>query len=357
MTRRTLFGTLAALGCVLAALFPAQAASTVPQLQSTLAIEKAGEEALTTAREVLVRFDLKNAGTRSASLLRWETPLFGVNDDLFEVTRDGAPVAYLGRHVRRPAPQRADYLVVLPGETLSAVVPLSSLYDLSRPGDYSVRYRVQAVNPSARGAADAMIDVAASGLLSFSLGGDDVSAQLAEMRRASRAAVEPEMDASYVGPGFVGCSTSRQNTIRSAMAGAQGQTSNSLAYLNSGQRGSRYTTWFGTYSSSRYTAVRRKIAAMDAAIRNQRMVFDCRCTESWYAYVYSDSPYDIYLCNAFWPASNADKYGTITHEVSHFNVVAGSEDIAYGVSACQSLARSSPSRATRNADSLAYFGY
>ncbi|HEV8631557.1 MAG TPA: M35 family metallo-endopeptidase, partial [Thermoanaerobaculia bacterium] len=43
------------------------------------------------------------------------------------------------------------------------------------------------------------------------------------------------------------------------------------------------------------------------------------------------------------------------HETSHFTVVAGTDDWAYGQSACKSLALSNPTNAVDNADSHEYF--
>ena len=56
-------------------------------------------------------------------------------------------------------------------------------------------------------------------------------------------------------------------------------------------------------------------------------------TENYYAYVYPTQPYQIYVCNAFWsaPTTGTDsKAGTLVHEMSHFNVVAGTDDWVYG---------------------------
>lgn len=53
------------------------------------------------------------------------------------------------------------------------------------------------------------------------------------------------------------------------------------------------------------------------------------------------------MCNAFWsaPVSGTDsKGGTIVHEMSHFNVVAGTDDIVYGQSGAKSLALSNPAQ-------------
>ena len=88
------------------------------------------------------------------------------------------------------------------------------------------------------------------------------------------------------------------------------------------------------------------------------VTFHCTCTGNYYAYVYSNQPYDIWLCNAFWsaPMTGTDsKAGTLVHEMSHFNVVAGTNDWAYGQTAAKNLARTNPSRAIDNADSYEYF--
>ncbi|PTT77484.1 peptidase M35, partial [Pelomonas sp. HMWF004] len=49
------------------------------------------------------------------------------------------------------------------------------------------------------------------------------------------------------------------------------------------------------------------------------------------------------------------KGGTLVHEMMHFNVIAGTDDWAYGQSAALSLAKSNPTRALDNSDSHEYF--
>ena len=88
------------------------------------------------------------------------------------------------------------------------------------------------------------------------------------------------------------------------------------------------------------------------------MTFDCGCKKRYYAYVYPNQPYTIYLCSVYWqaPATGTDsKAGTLIHETSHFTVVAGTDDWAYGQSAASSLAISDPVKAVDNADSHEYF--
>jgi peptidyl-Lys metalloendopeptidase len=47
--------------------------------------------------------------------------------------------------------------------------------------------------------------------------------------------------------------------------------------------------------------------------------------------------------------------GTLVHESSHFDVIAGTDDVVYGESACQKLAVKDPDTAITNADSHEFF--
>jgi peptidyl-Lys metalloendopeptidase len=91
---------------------------------------------------------------------------------------------------------------------------------------------------------------------------------------------------------------------------------------------------------------------------NAGITFDCKCKQNYYAYVYPNQPYNIYLCRVFWqaPLSGTDsKAGTLIHEMSHFNVVAGTDDVVYGQTGARNLADTDPNAAITNADSHEYF--
>jgi peptidyl-Lys metalloendopeptidase len=67
---------------------------------------------------------------------------------------------------------------------------------------------------------------------------------------------------------------------------------------------------------------------------------------------------DGQLGRVYWsaPATGTDSQaGTLIHEMSHFTVVAGTDDLAYGQTAAEALATSDPDSAIRNADSHGYF--
>ena len=77
-----------------------------------------------------------------------------------------------------------------------------------------------------------------------------------------------------------------------------------------------------------------------------------------YAYVYREDESTIYLGDEFTHAPDDgydSKAGTIVHEISHFNSVSGTDDLAYGQIDCLNLAKDDSDSALNNADSFMYF--
>lgn len=298
---------------------------------------------------VLVRVSITNTGKQPITVLRWYTPVDGVKEDLFVVTLDGKAVEYIGPHYKRPAPSPADYVTLNGGETIGSTIDLAGYYDLSGSGYYQVSYNAEAFDIFSRTpkfSAD-----------QDQLRSNDVSAWI-EGRQTKMPA--PQIADEVAGStSFTGCTSTRQTALLTARDNAYNYSTNAYSYLLAGTVGPRYTTWFGAYTSSRYSGVRSNFNAIQNAMNNASVGFNCTCTDSAYAYVYPTQPYNIYLCNAFWnaPALGTDsKAGTLIHEMSHFNVVAGTNDYAYGQTAAKNLAIRQPKKAVDNADSHEYFG-
>lgn len=325
------------------------AAQAAPSLVSEVEMTRASVGA---DEDVIVRVTLTNTGKEAASVLKWQTPFWGVDDDMFQVGRNGEAVAYLGRHVKRPAPTAADYYTLASGETLSTLVEMSALYDMSRRGEYTVQYAMSLQAP--RGAATEI----ASNTTAVWVDADSAQAEIGGARG------EDEGDMRALTPTYKNCSTSQKSSLATALTNAETYATNAYNYMaartTSTQRtaSTRYKTWFGSYTSSRWNTVQSHFNSIKNTIATKTITFNCACSDNYYAYVYPNSPYEIWLCNAFWsaPSTGTDsKAGTLVHELSHFNVVAGTDDWAYGQSACKSLATSNPGKATDNADSHEYF--
>jgi peptidyl-Lys metalloendopeptidase len=315
------------------------------------------------SEDVLVTVTIFNPTKNPVKVLRWFTPEDQTAERLFTVTRDGEPVAYTGPIYKRVPATDKDYISLQPGASIVRTVNLGASYDLSRDGHYEVAFAVTAFNLfNEKANAFQSKDVLVSEKISVDVGG----------RLAKVTPTPPPTPGGGGGkstptpppPGgggnsFNACSTTRQSQLVSARNESKIYASNAENYLLANNQGSRYTTWFGVFSSTRYNTVKTHFTAISNAMDNASVRFDCTCTQSnVYAYVYPNQPYNIYLCGAFWaaPLTGTDsKAGTLIHEMSHFYVVASTDDFAYGQTAAMNLAINNPDNAVRNADNHEYF--
>lgn len=330
----------AVLGCAMSASAVATVAVTLTPLQPT--VDRGGD--------VLVRVVMTNTSAIAQHLLRWRTPLDGVESPLFEVRRDGQPVRYLGRRIKRAPPGPADYVRLDPGASLSETVELSRLYEMSVTGSYTIRYRSAAM-PAPGAALQPVAGELVSKPVNIWVNGP--------LPRGSRiAAVAPEP--GQPGLHYANCSNAQQEHLVTAMAAGRAMAAGGHAYLTSGTGyGERYTTWFGAPDAARGARVTSNFTAIKDAFENKPVKVDCNCNEPYFAYVYPARPYTVWVCKAFWAAAVTgidSRGGTLLHELSHFEVVAATDDHVYGQAGAAELARSAPDRAINNADSHEYFG-
>jgi peptidyl-Lys metalloendopeptidase len=307
-----------------------------------------GKSSLSASEDVAVTVTLTNVSSQPVQLLKWYVPGGeGLKEGLFEVTRNGEPVEYIGPHYKRVAPRAQDFVTLAPGESVSGSAPVSGLYDLSETGSYSLRYA-----PAALDQHHVVLTKAAQ-----------LDSNVASLWIEGRASGQPEFQAQGTVSGqslsYSLCSSSQQTSVSTAVNSAKTYANNTSTYLNGIASGTtRYTTWFGSYTSTRLTTARNHFTNIKNAFANSAVVVDCSCTDSGtYAYVYPASPYKIYVCGAFWSAPNTgtdSRAGTLIHEMSHFNVVAGTDDWVYGQSGAKSLAISNPTNALDNADNHEY---
>ncbi len=301
------------------------------------------------AQDVLVTVTISNPHKHTVRVLKWFTAAEGVEEPLFAVTRDGEPVAYIGAHYKRPDATGKDYISLKAGESISYTVDLAEYYDLSQSGQYAVAYAVASFNLfDEKGNAFQFRDSLTSEPVSMKVEG-----------RAAKGRPTPPPPPPAGGNSFNACTVEQQSLLVSARNQAKVYASESSQYLNTHNSGTqRYLEWFGAFSTGRYNTVKNNFSAISNAMTNAGIAFDCKCKQNYYAYVYPDRPYNIYLCKVFWqaPLSGTDsKAGTLIHEMSHFNVVAGTDDVVYGQAGARNLADTNPNAAITNADSHEYF--
>lgn len=299
--------------------------------------------------DVRVDVNITNTAGHAVWLLKYQLP-GELQGPLFQLTReDGSPVAYTGPIVKRVAPRPEDYVRLEAGASLHYEVELTGAYDVEANGRYAVSFRSPAKT-------DEGTDLASTTPLYVWL--------------QSRSARAPS--AEFVFPGGVhtqagsitytgSCTSSQKSSLASAVSAATNYATGSYNYLNSTTPSGtqRYVKWFGKYSSSGWSTAKTHYLNEKNAFSTAALTLDCSCKDSGtYAYVYPTQPYKIYLCGAFWsaPMTGTDsKGGTLVHEMSHFNVIAGTNDWAYGQTAAANLAKSNPSKALDNADNHEYF--
>lgn len=325
---------LAALALVTMAASPAIAA---PKLDVQLSVAM---PVLQGDVDVVVNVTITNNTRQLASVAPHQLPSVEADARLFLIRREGKPVQHLGPVAKRVPTPASEMVLLQPGASLSYQVELTGSYDLSQNGRYSIEY-VGLAKHGSGGASGAPLYVWLEG-------------------RNAKAPVDPTPPGG-AGLSYSGnCSASQKSTIASAVAAATSYAQGAASYLAGTPSATpRYTTWFGAVSTAGWNTAKAHFNAEVDAFTTKPITVDCKCRKSnIYAYVYPTKPYVIYVCGAFWaaPMTGTDsKAGTLIHEMSHFNVVAGTDDWAYGQAAAQALAISNPTNALDNADSHEYF--
>jgi peptidyl-Lys metalloendopeptidase len=305
-------------------------------------------------------------------VLKWQTPLEGIKNDMFWVKRQEEVAVYLGKLVKRSAPGAHDYITLDPKESVSTHIDISEVYDISKSGNYTIEFdsRVLDVGTEEPHTLSARLDDTAEPKIER-LRSKVVDFDLLEDREAKQSkgvALElvDRMDpAAAEVSSFSSCTTNQRNQLVDALGAAQGMARDIQTALKTTQEQSRpnskrYLEWFGVHTSQNYDKIIRDFDMIEDALSNKRITFNCSmadCSSGEFAHVFPTRPYEIFLCSSFWNADltgTDSRGGTLIHEISHFNVVAGTDDIVYGQPKCRQLAMTNPLDAILNADSHEY---
>jgi peptidyl-Lys metalloendopeptidase len=321
----------------------------------------------------LLTYTLSNSSHESLQVLRWQTPLAGIEHDMLVVTRDGRPVAYTGKLIKRAAPQPADYVVINPGESLSVTFDPSGSYDMTQEGEYTITYRTSLTDVKA-GDEKAVVIIAReeteSNRVAFFYEGLPQASGENSIKGVNCATkpchpkCPPNPELCGGDPGgdpaieFVSCTSQQQGKALTAVANATNISAASYNDLSDGSS-SDYQTWFGVYKARYFNTVTGNFSSIADAFATQTITINCTDAGlGYYAYVYPGDPYQIYVCYYFFHAPNMGRdsaAGTLVHEMSHFNVVAGTDDYVYGAANAMWLADTDPRKAIKNADNYEYF--
>lgn len=260
-------------------------------------------------------------------------------DDVLKVSLDETILNYIGPQVKEVEPKKYDYIQLAPGDTHTSSFRIDSAYDFSAVGDY----KIELLNRPG---------------IELDQNNKSASIRVYFARKQLKRA-----------PNFLACGAAEQSAADEGLRVAEIYGIQSRNAMNSTAEADRadsprYTTWFGSYNSTRWDFVRSAYNKMASALSNQVITFNCACDangidpERVVAYVYGNRHYEINVCPLFfrYPTSGTNsKAGIIIHEMSHFEVIANTDDHVYGQSNTRNLAQSDPQQAIENADSFHYF--
>ncbi|HMD00413.1 MAG TPA: hypothetical protein VKH37_09670, partial [Ferruginibacter sp.] len=85
-------------------------------------------------------FEVTNLTDKTLHILKWNTPLEGLITPCLDVKSGNKPVEYDGRMLKRGAPTASDFVTLKPKESISNRVDLSTVYDLSKPGEVKINF-------------------------------------------------------------------------------------------------------------------------------------------------------------------------------------------------------------------------
>ena len=332
------------------------------------------------AEKVQLRFELTNGGKKDLFVLKWYTPLEGLNSDCLTITRnEKSKVAYDGPMVKRGNPSAEDYILVRAGAMVSAEVDVGESYAVSVPADYKVELNIPGLEhipipeeTKTRTATVALAKFApekskvVGGKASFTVtkGGTPLPTR-GKVARLSNKPPKTNGTASAMGavmvaaailpPTLIGGTLARQKQVKKAIDDSFRLVEKAAATIKDD---AKYKEWFGNHTVGRFNKAKSVYTKIHERMTSTSFTYNLTgvgCQSGWFAYTYKDST-TIYLCGAFWaaPQNGTDsKAGTLVHEHSHSD--ASTDDITYGQTSARALAISDPESAVRNADNFEYF--
>jgi hypothetical protein len=314
-------------------------------------------------------FEIRNLSRSKFFVLKRGTPLEGLKSDCLVVILNGERVTYDGYVFKRGIPKEEEFVLIHPNETISHQFDLSTAYSIRKPGIYSISFDesklvvlpgdVPKENlPKLQGGRELVrventpekesVDEARTVGRTFGETVRESNKKKADSRGFSqnKGLIEPLIEGAT--------ERQKQQILKAHQNGYQYAVSGLAGLQNNGS----YKQWFGIFSHNNFSIVESNFSSIVNGMQNTQFTYVLdgnECEDDDYGYTVTGSS-TIWLCAAFWTAgSNGlnSQAGTIVHEHSHAS--AYTEDIAYNLTSCKSLAMKSPHKAIRNADSYEYY--
>ena len=309
---------------------------------------------------VACSFQFTNIADEDLYLLKRNTPLEGFFSPFLNLSTEGRPVQYEGIYASRIAPTKDEFVLLKAGESIAASVQITDVFNIDTDGLYTLQYS----KPLQYLSVDEM-SIMSNGEVRESAVHESIYIYLENTHLLLKPTKPEETDKvdytvhlqDCASASFKGGDKKNGETLKahkSLCAGtdkAKGNVSDTA----------EYKTWFGTYTAARAEKVKTVYQKMKDGISGKTVTYynnGPQCKSNWYAYTYHGST-TVYLCPVFYGfkipciGNMYTKESSLAHEWSHaFGLT---EDYAYHVGGCQSLAKSDPDKAVVNADSIRFF--
>jgi len=296
-------------------------------------------------REALLEVAYFNGTTEPVEVYQWAIPGNDFWMDVFDVYLGNSKRKYIGRVYNWPESAYEDVITLEPGGSIYGHIDISKLYDLSGSGEYTIRFKtngrniLKRVRPFQRVIWSNQITEYFEGMVHIF------------------AKNPPELED---GIGFHDCSSAEKESLKQAHKFGLEYSQDAHEYLKTTPESELYVIWFGDYDKNRFKTVKSNMNKIKKAFEKEFTEYFCGCTGP-NAWVYTARHYEIHVCKSFFEYEIGGVLSQATiaiHEMSHFDVVAGTTDHGYGEKKCKKLAEKKPKKAIENADNYLFFsGY
>jgi len=298
----------------------------------------------------------------------WDSPLDTIKNtfraDVFNITHSsGQQAEYIGILAKRHA-ILSDFVTLQAGQSIKVTLDLFNGYYFPSEGTYDIALNSVIRTHLGELELEAVIE---NGFTDFTYESVTSNTLMMSITTPPPAPFWESSNSTLLGGPApkTNCNAAYSDQIRTSGANAITATQQGARYLPGTCTSSLsyYVKWFGVCDATRFNRVKSDLSSIVSGLQATYPV-DCAgssCTSNTYAYVFpADSTHTVYVCGYFWrvPTRNCvldSQPGTLIHEMSHFNNVANTNDVTYGITNCENLAKNNPAQAVRNADNFCFY--
>ena len=318
---------------------------------------------------VACSFVFTNNGKEDLYLLKRETPIEGLFSPFIDVSlHNSEPIPYQGIIAYRLPPTKNDFVLLKVGESISATVEITDVFNIDTDGLYIIRYS----KPLQYLTVDDMILQSMDELKELTVHKSVyVFLEDTQLLVKPKEPEEPKLGHTVhvqdcASANFV--VDTKEKIMDTLNAHKRLCSQVEVAKGRVGPNDALYKKWFGAYTSDRAKEVTETYERIKTGLTG-RTVSYVDDFNSWLcvscgavAYtkrVYPPQPYTVvYFCKIYYDYPvycDGDKFNkelVLLHEWSH--AFGYKDDIKYGSKLCQDLAKNDPDKAVTNSDSYAF---